>query len=99
MLLMPEMKVLITISPEILRNSQPSKEITNQRSVNVQICYNLGIHRFLAHTVFIFSHSPLGTSVAQMLCSEKTRHFKHAVYQFTWLVIKLFFFLSSQYSF
>lgn len=72
MLLMPEMKVLITIFPEIWRNSQPNKEI-NQRTVNIQICYNLGIHRFLAHTVF---------SVIVLKCSalKKTGHFKHAHY-------------------
>lgn len=52
MLMMPETKVLITSSPEILRNSQPNKEITHQITVHVQICFDLEICGSFAHTTF-----------------------------------------------
>lgn len=90
---MSEINVLITISPEILGNSQPDEELTYQRAAHTQICSTLEICRFFAHTTFLVI--VLWEPVAQMLCCEKKQGISNmliiAVEHFTLLVFKQFF--------
>lgn len=89
-LMMPETKVLNTSSSEMLRNSQPNKEITKwyQRIIHVYIFSSLEICRFFYHIRFSV------ILLWKCYALKKMRHFKHAhkyVCEWTLLFVQTIF--------